>query len=141
MNARFDSKWLALWREHTPLEPGNYDILETDVVVWRRFLRSRLILHRGLICEECGARGAAMGGGCHIHEGIVKRNELTLSVDRWWYIFSEFNCFILCGNCHLNKALTRRAYYAKSVSMYGKRRVDAWLRSLPYRFVYTPEGN
>ena len=120
----------------TPLIPRLYGVEEADVRHWREFLRTHLIAVRKIICESCGSNSSWLAHGLHVHEGIVKRNEISKSVPRWWELFSEYNCFILCGECHLNKGLPRAEFYGKAVDRYGKSTVDGWLESLPFRFTY-----
>lgn len=131
------SSWKWMLAKGYALTPQNYMVGESEVRSWRYFLKMYLVATRGPTCDNCGSKSRWMVGGSQVHEGIVKRNEISKSVERWWDIFSEYNCFILCADCNTAKGLPRSRFYHKAVGRYGKGTVDTWLKSLPFKFTFT----
>lgn len=127
--------WYLLHKMGIALLPRNYAVRKEDIKAWRYFLSGKLIRQRGLKCEKCGVRGLPM----EVHEGIVKRNEVSHSVLHWWEIFSEYNCFLLCAKCHHGRGLPREEYYKRAVERYGGDKINGWLATLPFRHTYQPE--
>jgi hypothetical protein len=130
------SSWKCMREMGHAMTPENYMVGESEIKSWRYFLKLYLMEQRGLACENCGSKSRWMLGGSQVHEGIVKRNEISKSVPRWWDIFSEYNCFILCAHCNTSKGLPRERFYQKAVDRYGQAAVDEWLASLPFKFTY-----
>jgi len=122
--------WQNLRKLGTPMTPTNYHVMSDHIPIWRRFLKGQLLRERGRICEECGKENP---DAIHLHEGIVKRNEVPRKAVIGWSIFAEFNSFLICDQCHLNKPLTRGRYYWKACQWYSKAEVDDWLEGLPFR--------
>ena len=124
------TNWQNLRKSGVAMTPQNYHVVPDHIPIWRRFLKRQLLQERGRVCEECGKENP---DAIHLHEGIVKRNEVPRNAPLGWQIYSEINSFLLCGNCHLNKPLTRGRYYWKACQRYSKAEVDEWLASLPFR--------
>ena len=132
-------KWVSVrLRSGLPLVPKLYGAGEENVTIWRRFLRRELAHDRKPKCERAGCRNDVRKVGFNIHEGIVKKNEISESVPSWWEIFSEYNCFILCVSCHMNKGPPRSEFYKMAVRRYGEEAVNEWLESLPFKHVFQP---
>ena len=124
--------WQTLHKAGVALCPENYGVTANNVKAWRKFLKSKLIETRGPLCEACGE----WVPGLHLHESLVKRNELAKSSPESWRIYSEINCLLVGYRCHVSeeqKPLTREWAYGKAVERYGKEAVDGWLESLPFR--------
>ncbi len=128
--------WHYLRKLGKPMTPANYGVEEAHIALWRRFLKKELLMSRGRKCEACKKKHP---GVIHLHEGIVKQGEISKSVDGWWEIFSEYNCFLVCGPCHGGKSpLQREGFHARSQIRYGADTVDDWLDSLPFKELRLP---
>ena len=132
--------WCYIFERGHALTPDEYKVAESELKSWKHFLAEKLYRQRGIHCEKCGEdRKLSDRGGIQVHEGIVKKNEISMSVPRWWEIFAEMNSFLLCQVCH-GEGLPRSEFYQKAVNRYGKKAVDDWLESLPFKHTYK-EGN
>jgi len=108
--------WHNLRKLGKPMTPANYGVEEGHIALWRRFLKKELLMTRGRKCEACGERNP---GVIHLHEGIVKQGEISRSVEGWHEIFSEYNCFLVCGPCHGEEGLPREKFYGMASLRFG----------------------
>jgi len=116
-------------RDYFESAPG-----KSAVRKWRMVLKKALLLGRSGIKQQkqcyCGASFAE--AGCHLHEGIVYKNQAAGA--HWqWMIFSSVNCILLCAKCNTShqNVPSRRAVYNEKCKELGMEVVDQWLNSLP----------
>lgn len=91
-----------------------------------------LILARGPMCEICYATYS--NAIFDIHEGIVSKGD----VQGWpkkkrGLINHEYNCFVVCRDCHKEHKLSREDAWKLSCERYGEDAVREWYEGLPWK--------
>lgn len=99
---------------------------------WRKRLRRDLYRVRSGWCDVCGHW--LHKRGFEVHEGIVTRRD----VQGWRYperawIFTEFNCVLLCPTCHRPTPPSRQAVWDLQCKRYGEEAMKKWYYSLPFK--------
>lgn len=116
-------------RDYFESAPG-----KSAVRKWRMVLKKALLLGKAGVKQQercyCGASFAE--AGCHLHEGIVYKNQ-AMGAHWQWQIYSSVNCILLCAKCNTSHANVpnRQEVYNRKCEEMGKEIVDEWLESLP----------
>lgn len=103
-----------------------------DVRFWRVDLRLHLYATRSEKCDKC--RAELRKTGFDVHEGVVSRQDV-----RGWkypmkaYIFSEYNCVLLCPDCNRNNPPSRQVMWDLQCGRYGEGAMREWYEALPWR--------
>lgn len=94
-------------------------------------IREKVLWERGFKCESCETRQLLS-----IHEGIVTRGDVQgWPKPRRLLIFHEYNCFVLCMDCHKNwgEVFPREKAWELSCERYGEQAVREWYENLPWK--------
>jgi hypothetical protein len=93
------------------------------------------LLSRDKMCLGCGE---PLLYSSHMHEGLISRAEV-----RGWpearrvLVMTPFNCVLVCPACNLGLdgkiPPSREQAFEYLSGLYGRERVLAWLRSLPFK--------
>lgn len=126
------------------LDPRDYfgsDPGKAGVRRWRGILKAALLLGKmGVRRQSRCYCGAEFGkAGCHLHEGIVYRNQ-AMGTDWQWQLYSSVNCILLCAKCNTShqNVPSRQEVYERKCKELGKEIVDEWLESLPAKVPLQP---
>jgi hypothetical protein len=101
-----------------------------DIIEWRKHLRVNLVHRRQWRSDLSGVH---LDYTFQIHEGIIERAKLPKSVSWHYMIFHEYNCFLLTPEEHIPQPPSRTLCYWLAVVRYGKRPIDQWIDSLPWK--------
>ena len=103
-----------------------------DGKVFERDLKFYL-LDRDSSCRSCGGSLII----CHLHEGLISKNDVAKWPKRWKILIrNELNCILLCGPCNLGRGghpPPRYQVWQEQCELYGKDIMRAWLSSLPLK--------
>lgn len=100
---------------------------------WRVVLKNYLLKERGYRSDLSGT--VLFKTGCHMHEGIISRAVVPLSVSWHFMIHHPYNCFLLLPDEHLPQAPSRGWAVEKAYERYGRENVRAWYYGLPWKAV------
>lgn len=76
--------------------------MRTTELTARQALKMRLIHQRGWQCDWCGRTTPAL----EMHEAFLKRSDVPRRMQE--IIFAEWNCVLLCPECHRQYGQTRQ---------------------------------
>lgn len=99
---------------------------------WRFFLFYQINQNRGWGCECCNVWGHL--DTYDLHEGIVSRGDVQgWPFEKRGLIFHEYNCFVVCRECHTEHKLSREDAWKLSCERYGEEAVREWYEGLPWK--------
>jgi len=113
------------------LSPAQW-VDKTNYQQWREFLK-RELLHKRHYRSDWSGKRLTLSTGCEMHEGIITRAVVPLSVAWHVQIYHEFNCFLLLPEEHRPQPPSREWCVEHAYQLYGKQVVQDWFYGLPWK--------
>lgn len=92
---------------------------------WRQFLKKEL-LHKRHYRSDFSGKALTLSAGCHLHEGIITRARVPLSVSWHVLIYNEINSFLLLPEEHIPQPPPPCWCVLRAYELYGRDAVRQW---------------
>lgn len=109
------------------LNPAEWDtpISNSNFWIWRNYLKGALIYKRHYKSDLSGLP-LNLTTGCELHEGIITRAVVPLSVKWHFMIYHEFNSFLLLPHEHRPQPPSRKWCVERAYELYSRDEVRNW---------------